>query len=599
MVRVRTQSLVLLVTLLASGAASAATFRYASSNNRIYIEGGGSAVTLSDVKTALPTAPLNKISDSPAIWVLNANLQITGGSALNLHGTPAGGDVDELRIQSNNDATGYVTITADYGVIDIDSTHIQSWDAAANGPDTNYSNGRAYIHVRSSYDTDGTTPLESRMNIADSEINHLGFNAAEAYGLVWKVNVPTIADYAKVNVWGDINSSRLHNNYYGVYTFGHQDGVFYNNEVDHNVGYGLDMHDDTDNLTVETNNVHDNGNHGIIFSKRCDHAVIHNNDVYNNTGNGIMVHRSSDDALIDDNRSTSNTDAGVAIFGSSRTEVSNNALFDNANAGVRISVGGTSNNVHDNEISGGSRGLYFYKGTDTPEPGDDGRPKSNTLKNNFVHDLTGDGIKMSDSDNNVFITNTFANVGTLFEFATSPGTTLNNNDIPAGVTVKASGNSAHHTSLTVRPNVGTALPIRINDAYSSFQFRNSARAIFDVAQNVFTSVTPTSSLMTLTQGTTSGATTVFSRNMFATPSSGMNVAINITQWASTRAWQAQATSASGTVQYVLGKLTPGAQYAVQQGGSSLGIFTADAAGNVSFTATPGTTSSVNYTVTKQ
>src|SRR5581483_2754595 len=330
MVRVRTQFVVVLALLLASGAASAATFRYASSNNRIYIEGGGDA-TLSDVKAALPAAPLNQISTTPSIWVLNANLQITGGSVLVLHGAPAAepGDVDELRIQSNNDATGFVSITADYGMIDIDSGHIQSWDAAANGPDTNYSNGRAFIRVRSKYDTDGTTPLESRMNINNSEIDHLGYNAAESYGLVWKVNVPTVADYAKVNVWGDINSSRIHENYYGVYTFGHQDGFFFNNEVDHNVGYGLDMHDDT-------NNVHDNGNHGIIFSKRCDHAVIHNNEVYDNTGNGIMVHRSSDDALIDDNRSTNNTDAGVAIFGSSRTEVSNNALFDNANAGVRI-----------------------------------------------------------------------------------------------------------------------------------------------------------------------------------------------------------------------------------------------------------------------
>src|SRR5258708_2875804 len=88
------------------------------------------------------------------------------------------------------------------------------------------------------------------------------------------VFIPCIFD--QVQVRGDITNSHIHNNYYGVYTFGDQDGVWTGNEVDHNVGYGFDPHDDTDNLLIENNEVHHNGNHGIIASKRCDHVIVRN-----------------------------------------------------------------------------------------------------------------------------------------------------------------------------------------------------------------------------------------------------------------------------------------------------------------------------------
>src|SRR5262245_31091605 len=71
----------------------AATFRFASSSNRIYVEGGGSG-TLSEIKAALPNAPLDVVDAANAIWLLRANLFITDGSTIVLHGTAAGGDVN-------------------------------------------------------------------------------------------------------------------------------------------------------------------------------------------------------------------------------------------------------------------------------------------------------------------------------------------------------------------------------------------------------------------------------------------------------------------------------------------------------------------------
>jgi len=583
-----------------SGPALAASFHYASSSNRIYVEGGGSAATLSDIKAALPSAPLDLVSTSPKVWLLRATLQIVDGTELDLHGTGIGGDVDELRILSNNDGSGVVHITADYGTVNIDTTKITSWDANANGPDTNDTNGRAYINVRSSLAGDGVTAQESRMDIASSEIQYLGYNAAESYGLVWKVNGYTGSNpeiFDQVQVWGDISNSHIHHNHYGVYTFGHQDGVWSGNEVDHNTGYGFDPHDDTDNLLIEGNDVHDNGNHGIIASKRCDHIIIRNNQSYHNTGNGIMLHRSSNDGLVDGNQSHDNTDSGVAIFGTARSTIQNNTLLHNGNAGIRMSMGTTDSVVTGNEIGfSGKYGFYFYRGSDVPEPGSDGRNKRNVFQDNTIHDVAADGIKMTDGDGNKFVDNTFTAVGSRMTFATSRWTELTGNTIPSTVTITLSGTSSVPTDMTVRP-LFTTLKFAINDDFGTVRLRDSARGVFDPDQNLFTAITPTSSLLTLTRALIGSTTSVILRRMNATPS-GMNVYVNPTLWSTNKAWQAHATSTTGTVAYSVGGLTAGAKYEVKQAGTTIGTFTADSTSRIKFSVKPGTTATLDYTVTK-
>src|SRR6185503_9085387 len=163
---------------------------------------GPGAVSLSDIKAALPKALLFQVA--PGVWHLRANLYLQTNATLLLHGSTIGGDCNELRIQSNNQYPKVTNnITADWGNIDIRNTRITSWDDTIEGPDTECDEfGRAFIRVRSSLDADGVTKHESRMDIIDSEIAYLGCHEAEAYGLTWKVTGPTnILDY--VNVYGD------------------------------------------------------------------------------------------------------------------------------------------------------------------------------------------------------------------------------------------------------------------------------------------------------------------------------------------------------------------------------------------------------------
>jgi parallel beta-helix repeat protein len=573
--------------------AEAVSFRYASSSNRIYVENGGTA-TLTAIKAALPNAPLELVDAGAKVWLLSAELYIEDGSVLELHGAAVAGDVNELRLESSS--SGFVQVTADYGDIDILSTRITSWNGS--GPDTNHSDGRAFIRVRSKLAADGVTPLESRMDIVDSEVAWLGYYAAESYGLVWKVIGSALNLYDLVQVRGNIVDSNIHHNYFGIYTFGHQDGMWTGNQVHDNVQYGFDPHDDSDDLLIEDNDVYDNGNHGIIASKRCDHVIIRNNRSYSNAGNGIMLHRSSNDGLVEQNETYLNGDSGIALFASARTLVRNNTVLDNDKYGIRLSMGAADNDIRDNQIgNSGQYGIYFYRGSDTPEPGDDGRPKRNVFTGNTVHDSAAEAIKMGDGDDNRFVSNVFQGNGAVMRLTTSRRTEFRANTVPTNVTFVLAGTASIPSDATFIQQSRIRLQL---DSPSTARFTDAANAIFDPDEPLSTTARSSGgSDLALTSAAIASTTTVFRHRFFARPDSG-SVAVNPTAWETSgsrhKAWTAQSSAASQNVTYSVGDLAAGVNYVVRRGGTLIGTFVAGADGRIAVTTSAGTTAQVAYTV---
>lgn len=92
---------------------------------------------------------------------------------------------------------------------------------------------------------------------------------------------------------------------------------------------------------------------GIIASKRCNNVEIHDNVVYDGGENavGIFLHRSSDDAKVYNNHVHDMQDAGLAIMESQNAEIYDN-IFENVKYGMRISLGGANNYIHDNTFDG-------------------------------------------------------------------------------------------------------------------------------------------------------------------------------------------------------------------------------------------------------
>ena len=585
--------------------ASGVTFRWSESSYRIYITGPGSAM-LSDIKAALPKAPLTQVA--PGTWHLQADLAMEDGANLLLHGTKIGGDVNELRLKSNNtpDTDNFVSITADWGAIDIRGTSITSWDDAANGPDTEVElYGRAFIRVRSFLDNDQSTPHESRMDVIDSDVGYLGYHAAESYGLTWKVNPPKnnpeyepITNlYNLVNVYGDIRNSRIHHNFFGVYTFGAFGMKMVDNEVDHNVWYGFDPHDDSDELVIENNNVHHNGTHGIIASQRCDHLIIRNNVSWENGHAGIMLHRYCTDSLVENNRCLRNQDAGIAIFDTSNATIRSNTCLGNALSGIRFSVGAADNLIEGNEFAySASFGLYFYKGIDAPKLGDDGRPKRNRFVNNRIHHNLGSGIFLKNGDDNIFTGNIFSANNSLFWFIDGKRNLLDGNSIPADASMICQGNPSFVSSVNIRnqPVLNTQL-----DVYSLATFEDSQGRVFDPEETgIPVTAAPGGTIVALTIEQIGKASTVFTRDFQAVPDAGVAM-VAIHAWNKSadlsKRWLLEAGSATQTISFKVGDLAPNVAYNVFKNGVPT-KFTSDATGAIRWQDRAITTGLLEYIV---
>lgn len=213
-----------------------------------------------------PTEPTGK-------WLLKGELYVEDGSILYVHGTSIGGDCDELRIQSDEDGL-FHELRGYGGSLSFRSTLVTSWDTTEKTPDTNHDDGRSFVNcvsekanLTSCVGQSKNDMGECRMDIIDSEMGHLGFFDSESYGLTWKVrgfcvdkSNPEVFD--ETNVYGNIMNSDIHHMYYGMYSYGHQGGVWTDNIMRDNIQYGFDPHDDSDYLTIARNTVYNNGNHG-------------------------------------------------------------------------------------------------------------------------------------------------------------------------------------------------------------------------------------------------------------------------------------------------------------------------------------------------
>jgi poly(beta-D-mannuronate) C5 epimerase len=581
----------------------AATFRWVPASNRIYVETGGSA-TLTDIKAALPTAPLDLVDSTNKIWLLRADLQVEDGCKLVLRGSAVGGDVNELRLQSVDSVTPcncVVSITADWGAIDIHSTKITSWDTTAGAPDTNHMlNGRAFIRVRSSLSTNGITPLESRMDITNSEICHLGTDDSEAYGLVWKVTGSvtnsTNSIFDLVNVYGSVVKSHIHDNYFGIYTYGAQGLQCISNQVAYNAVYGIDPHDDSDYLVIEGNNVHHNGDDGIIASMRCDHLTIRGNTCWSNAQNGILLHRSSNQALVEGNRCYDNGDIGIALTASSQSIVRSNFVFRNGTAGIRLDLGSADNLIANNESASNLLyGFYFYKGGATPEPGDDGRPKRNQFTGNWVHHNGSDAIRLADSDSNTFATNTFAANGSKLRFQRGLTNWLDGNIIPADVSARTEGDAGSPASTFVRNQSYLDVELVTNGITV---FKDALGRIYEPDEGaIFTLVSASGSEMVLTTAAIGSSSTVMARDFFVSATPG-TANVNQLVWnpAARTQWSVMAGVAGQNLNFILRNLVANTNYLVSKADVAVTNLSTSASGVLAFADVASTTSAVEYSV---
>jgi poly(beta-D-mannuronate) C5 epimerase len=408
-----------------------ASIRWEPDNDRIVVRGQG--VTLTSLKAADPSLPLQLVDPAHKVWLLNKPLVLADGAQLVLHGSAAGGDVDELRLRSDNQPGAAVaSISADWGSIEIHNTRVNGWDTVHGEPDAEYGQyGRAFLRARSRLATDGVRRFESRMDIADSELAYLGSAAPESFGLVWKVVSSDNYVFDLVHVHGSLLRSRIHHNYFGAYSFGAHNLVWRGNQVYQNVLYGLAPHNHSDGIVIEDNDIHDNGAHGVMLYNQCDHALIRNNRLWANAKNGIVLRRGSNWATLEGNRAFANGDSGIALFASDGSTLRKNVLLRNGRSGVQLSSGTSDAVVEDNELGyNGGAALYVHRSSEKPEEGDDARPARNLFAGNVVYGSAA-AVRVADGDRNRFERNLLQANGTGFEFSVATSDTVGADNVYA------------------------------------------------------------------------------------------------------------------------------------------------------------------------
>ncbi|CAN0190743.1 unnamed protein product [Ectocarpus sp. 6 AP-2014] len=475
------------------------TVRYAASTQRVYFEHTdgttGGCATLSDVLAERvekngtvkgPLYPLNPVTGEKIMnasqvtghWLIEADLYVTNGVTLQLHGSASGGDCDALRIKSTD--TEFFNLRGHGGSLDFLDTNITSWDTDLAVPNVRASGDydsvdddadpRSYISCISEIITDPSetclgnaknTRGECRMDIVRSEIGWLGYYGAEAYGLTWKVrgfctdkSNPEIFD--EVNTYGDVIDSNIHHLFYGLYTYGHLGGLWNGNLMHDNEWYGFDPHDDSDYLTIHNNLVWNNGKHGIIASKRCNHVSIQNNEVWNggSTAAGIFLHRSSDSAIVTGNHIHDMQDSGLATLESFDILFSNN-LIERCKYGVRLSLGAGNNVVYGNTFSDlSSYGFFTYIGSNEPDvpPYTGYRPFGISVQNNVFS--TWHMGKLKEADTTTITGNIFENA-LVFEVDNSQDTTMTGNTYPDTVEISVKNDACFVSGSDLGDELGT------------------------------------------------------------------------------------------------------------------------------------------------
>lgn len=290
------------------------------------------------------------------IWLLKANLVIERSARLDVTAST----VNWLRIESPP-ATPLVITTRRGGHLLLEGIKLTSWESNNGVVDATPIDGRSYLLA-----------LEGgRMDILRSEISHLGWQPGEPSGLSWRKRLKN--SDPTTGATGRVEESKIHNNYFGIYSYEAYGIQILHNEIYDNLYYGVDPHDDSQQFEVAYNRVYNNGTHGIIFSRLCNNNDIHHNEVFDNGQHGIMLDRGTNQNRIYNNLIYGNQD-GIALFQSSDNEIYNNTIRQNRR-GIRVNATfdaddvydgiSANNHIYDNQIEENSEhGIYLYARAD-------------------------------------------------------------------------------------------------------------------------------------------------------------------------------------------------------------------------------------------
>ncbi|MCB0122813.1 MAG: right-handed parallel beta-helix repeat-containing protein, partial [Caldilineaceae bacterium] len=272
------------------------------------------------------------------LWEIAVNIDVEDTAQLDL--TAASG-VKAVRLISRPEAS--YNLIADGGTLNIDGIKLYSWDntPGVDSYDETFLTKEGVMQTRSFL----AALYGGRMEIKNAEIMYLGheelndrvgYGKGEPSGLAWRLRPPGTNNPTS-GPKGSIINSKVHHNYFGMYSYEAAGLEIRNSEFYGHYYYGLDPHDYSFGFVVADNVIHNNGYTGLIFSRHCTDNEIYGNQIYNNDAHGFMLDRGSNNNRVYNNTIYNNQEDGVAIYQSSNNHIYDNHIDNNGRYGVRLS----------------------------------------------------------------------------------------------------------------------------------------------------------------------------------------------------------------------------------------------------------------------
>ncbi len=356
------------------------TVTYTSAINTIFIGAssgaapGSQVISLPDLASTLTAAgfPDTLVDQGSGIWLLKARIEVEATAKLEV--MQAAG-VAELRMESIFGSSAYIRAKQG-GYLLFDGVKVTSWDTGSNVVDENVQDGRTYVVAEAG----------ARMDILRSEVAYLGSPLdTSSSGVAWIKRTNSLDP--TTGATGNVEDSKFHHNYHGLFISEGYNLKILRNEVHSNLNQGLFVRDGAQLIEVGANILHDNGNKsigtgdGLVLSNNATQNNLYNNQVYANARHGILLERGSNNNTVTGNEVYQNQD-GIAIAESDSNLVQNNRAQHNRH-GIRLS-GALEDPAANNQIIGNTvedststtsnaYGIYLYSHAD-----------SNLLRNNTV-----------------------------------------------------------------------------------------------------------------------------------------------------------------------------------------------------------------------
>jgi len=293
-------------------------------------------------------------------WRLNRTISIEGDIRVDITA-----DSGVKRLELRSDPDDIAALTFDESAVLFKGVTVTSVDSKTGRPDENWKDGRAFVRMKNgrmdaldstfTWMGNGLPATQTKAALENNEV----LSEGATYGFSYRVSP---SDLGTQYTTGWVENSTFENNHFGGYTFGATGMLWKDNLFAYNDVYGLDPHDDSNNALVIGNRFLYNHKHGFIVSKRCLYNEIRNNVSVGNDLHGFMLHQDSAYNLIENNVAYDNYD-NFAIFHSNWNIVRDNKSFIPKSSHVRINDFAYNNYIEDNDMYGGSRGVYLYGST--------------------------------------------------------------------------------------------------------------------------------------------------------------------------------------------------------------------------------------------